>query len=85
MDDNKKAGWGTLGSIYRYEIKAGARWRFTFRDANGKASQRRGFLSRRDAQRAREQLMGKVHGRQIIVSRESLTSWWQTWLASRRF
>jgi hypothetical protein len=84
MDSKQKAAWGTCGSIYRYETKSGTRWRITFRDANGKQSGRRGFRTRREAQRAREQLMGRVHGRQIIVSRESLAGWWQTWLTSRK-
>jgi hypothetical protein len=29
MDTNKKAHWGTLGSIYRYATKNGPHYRFT--------------------------------------------------------
>src|SRR3954465_2340239 len=84
MASSQKADWGTRGSIYRYDTKDGPRWRFFFRDANGKQSQRRGFRSRREAQRAREQLMGKVQGRQIIASRETLDGWWASSLPPRK-
>ena len=75
---------GQQGSIYAYETAAGTRYRFTFRDASGRQTTRRGFLSRRDAQRERERLMGKVHAHQIRVSRESLGGWWARWLEQRR-
>src|SRR3954468_8023221 len=75
---------GLQGSIYAYETTAGTRYRFTFRDRSGRQTTRRGFLSRREAQRERERLMGKVHAHQVRVSRESLAGWWARWLEQRR-
>ena len=71
-------------SIYAYETKQCTRYCFKFRDAAGKQTTRRGFLTRREARVAREQVMGKVHSRQIVVSRATLASWWEIWLAGRK-
>jgi hypothetical protein len=48
------------GSIYAYETRAGTRFRFTFRDAGGRQTTRRGFESRAAARRERERRMGRV-------------------------
>src|SRR3954467_15101635 len=72
------------GSIYAYATVRGTRYRFTFRDREGKQTTRRGFTSRRAARAERERLMGKVHAHQVRVSRESLAGWWQRWLEQRR-
>ncbi|MGZ6589315.1 MAG: hypothetical protein ACXVHX_34225, partial [Solirubrobacteraceae bacterium] len=75
---------GTQGSIYAYQTREGTRYRFTFRDAAGKQSTRRGFTSRTAARRERERLMGSVHRGALRVSRETLGAWWARWLAQRR-
>ncbi|MGZ6568196.1 MAG: hypothetical protein ACXVE9_12425 [Solirubrobacteraceae bacterium] len=61
---------GTQGSIYAYQTREGTRYRFTFRDAAGKQSTRRGFTSRTAARRERERLMGSVHQRAEQVGRD---------------
>src|SRR3954468_23833776 len=75
---------GLQGSIYAYETTAGTRYRFTFRDRSGRQTTRRGFLSRREAQRERERLMGKVRAPQVRVPRESVAAGWERWLDQRR-
>ena len=75
---------GSDGSIYSYKTKDGTRWRFMFRDSRGRQSTRRGFTSRREAQRERERLLGKVHRGEIRASREDLASFWERYLHARR-
>jgi integrase len=72
------------GSIYAYETRAGTRYRFTFRDDNGRQTTRRGFLTRAAARKERERLMGKVHAGELRVSRETLAGYWERYLAARR-
>jgi hypothetical protein len=67
---------GSAGSIYPYDTADGTRYRFTFRDARGKQSTRRGFLTRRAARAERERLMGKVHTGQLRVSKEKFGGFW---------
>jgi hypothetical protein len=68
---------GNDGSIYSYETAEGTRWRFVFRDSRGRQSSRRGFTSRREAQRERERLLGKVHRGEVRASREDLAGFWE--------
>src|SRR3954452_3116588 len=75
---------GSDGSIYSYKTKDGTRWRFMFRDSRGRQSTRRGFTSRREAQRERERLLGKVHRGEIRASREDLAGFWERYLHARR-
>jgi hypothetical protein len=62
----------------------GTRYRFAFRDAAGKQTTKRGFLSRAAARREREQLMGKVHRGEVRISRESVERYWLRYLQQRR-
>src|SRR4051794_12088416 len=84
MSSSQPGQRGTKGSVYRYETKAGTRWCFSYRDSAGRQAMKRGFTSARAARKERERLMGRVHAGQVRVSRESLTGWWERWLAEHR-
>jgi hypothetical protein len=75
---------GKQGSIYSYETSEGTRWRFVFRDSRGRQTSRSGFTSRRQAQRERERLLGRVHRGEIRTSRETLASYWERYPHARR-
>jgi integrase len=71
-------------SIYAYETKQGTRYRFAYRDAAGKQSQRRGFTSRTAARKERQRLMGGVHRGEVRISRERFGVFWERWLVKRK-
>jgi integrase len=79
-----RANRGEQGSIYPYATVDGIRYRFAYRDASGKQSTKRGFTSPAAARKARERLMGKVHRREVSVSRETLAGYWARYLALRK-
>ena len=77
-------GRAMRGSIYPYETAAGVRYYVKYRDASGKQSTKRGFTTETAARRARERLMGRVHRREVSVSRETLAGYWTRYLAAHR-
>ena len=76
--------WARTARPWAYETRAGTRYLFSFRDSPGRQTTRRDFVSRAADRKERERLMGKVHAGQLRVSRETLTGWWERWLAARR-
>jgi hypothetical protein len=75
---------GENGSIYSYETRDGRRRRFVFRDSRGRQSSRSGFTSRREAQRERQRVLGKVHRGEVRAAREDLAGFWERYLHARR-
>lgn len=71
-------------SVYSYKTKAGTRWCFSYRDSTGRQSMKRGFLSKSEARKERDRLLGPVHDGKVRISRETLQGWWESWLLSRK-
>lgn len=70
--------------IYSYPTKAGPRWRFVFRQSDGRISSRRGFTSRRAAGDARRKLVESIDRGEVKVSRETLGEFWADMLEEKR-
>ena len=70
--------------IYAYETTAGTRWRFVFRQSDGKASTRRGFTSRAAAATARRRLVESISRGEVKVARETFGAFWARMLEQRR-
>lgn len=71
-------------SIYAYETKQGTRYRFVYRDAAGKQSQKRGFTSHTAARRERQRLMSRVERGEVRISRETFGAYWERYLVRRK-
>lgn len=70
--------------IYPYPTKAGPRWRFVFRQSDGRISSRRGFRSRRAAADARRKLVESIDRGEVKVSRETFGEFWALLLEEKR-
>ncbi len=57
--------------VYAYETKDGPRYRFSFRQADGTLSTRRGFTSRRAAVTARRRLVESIARGEVKPARET--------------
>jgi integrase len=71
-------------AIYAYSTKAGVRYRFAFRQSDGKLSTRRGFTCRRAAATARRRLVESIERGEVKVARESFETFWLRLLEERR-
>lgn len=72
-----------FASIYPYETKAGTRWYFSFRDARGRQSKRRGFTSPEAADAARNDMHAAVGPDRVLVTSCRFDTWFHLWLAAR--
>jgi len=70
--------------IYPYETSAGLRFRFLFRQSDGKLSSRRGFMSRQSAATARRRLVESIERGEVKVARETFEEFWKRLLEERR-
>ena len=72
------------GRIYAYATRGGTRYRFVFRQSDGKLSTRRGFTSRRAAATARRRLVESIERGEVKVARETFETFWLRLLEERR-
>ena len=72
------------GGVYAYMTKAGRRWYFKYRHADGSSSSRRGFKSRRAALQARQALAEGVRRGEVKASRETFAEHWTRFLAAKK-
>ena len=84
MAAQSTSGRAVGDSIYPYETAEGTRYYYKYRDATGRGSSKRGFTSRQAARKDRERLMGRVHRREVCVSRKTLATHWAHYLRQRR-
>jgi len=71
-------------AIYVYSTTGGVRYRFAFRQSDGKLSSRRGFASRRAAATARRHLVESIERGEVKVARETFETFWLRLLDERR-
>jgi hypothetical protein len=67
LETQLAAGAGHEG-VYAYETRQGTRWRFVFRDADGRLSSRRGFPSADEAAAARRERIGASRAGERLAS-----------------
>ena len=79
-EELKRAGDG----VYAYATQSGTRYRFAFRQADGRLSNRRGFISRTAARRAKRELEEEVRRGELSAARGTFEEFWVEFLASRR-
>jgi len=70
--------------IYSYKTSEGTRFRFLFRQSDGKPSSRRGFKSRHAAATARRRLVESIERGEVKVARETFGTFWDRLLDDRR-
>jgi integrase len=70
--------------IYAYETRAGTRFRFVFRQSDGRLSTRRGFTSRRAAATARRRLVESIERGEVKVARVTFETFWLRLLEQKR-
>src|SRR4051812_11947717 len=70
--------------VYVYETKDGSRYRFSFRQADGTLSTRRGFTSRRAAASERRRLVESIERGEVKPARETFGEFWPRYLEERR-
>jgi hypothetical protein len=70
--------------VYPYSTREGIRFRFTFRQSDGKVSSRRGFTSRRAAVIARRRMIESIERGEIKVARITFGAFWNELLEERR-
>jgi integrase len=70
--------------IYRYETKAGPRWRFVFIQSDGTRSSRRGFVSRSVAKVEKRRIADEIRRRERVVTRDTFDEFWTRWIRERR-
>ena len=73
------------GSILPYTLADGSkRWRVNYRTSNRVQRQKRGFRSRRDAERWLNKTMAAVDRGEVVATRDTFPSYIDRWLAERR-
>jgi integrase len=70
--------------IYAYETRDGTRYRFLFRQSDGRMSSRRGFTSRRAATTARRKLVESIDRGEVVVYREDFETFWERLVVEKR-
>ena len=71
-------------NVYPYETSDGTRWRYSYRDARGRQSSKRGFASERAAARDRGRTIARVERSGLYVSRLTFGEFFAAWLRTRR-
>ena len=71
-------------SVYPYETRAGTRWYYSFRDARGRQSKRRGFTSAEAADAARQETLEAVGQGRVLVSNCRFDTWFHLWFSARK-
>ena len=75
----KSSGSDSRGDgIYPYATSAGERWRFVFRQSDGRLSSRRGFTSRREAATARRRMVESIDRGELKISRQTFGHFWSS-------
>src|SRR5690242_7596251 len=72
------------GGVYAYETTDGPRWRYVFRQSDGRLTSRRGFTSRAAAVHARATAVEQVRRGEVRASRETFGEFWATLLDAKR-
>jgi integrase len=70
--------------VYPYSTREGIRFRFMFRQSDGKVSTRRGFTSRRAAVIARRHMIESIERGEVKVARATFGTFWLELLEERR-
>jgi integrase len=79
--DGAQAGGG---GVYAYATTEGARWRFVFRQSDGRLTSRRGFTSRSAALAARAIAVEEVRRGDVHVTRDTFGEFWAKVLEAKR-
>ena len=83
-EDDAAVTRGASHGVYRYETKAGLRWRFVYRRSDGSLTSRRGFTSRRAALDARRAMVESVRRGEIVAARETFADFYAAFLEAKR-
>lgn len=70
--------------VYPYDTRAGVRWRFVYRQSDGRLTTRRGFESRAAAQSARAIAVEEVRRGDIVVNRGTFGEFWESLIEVKR-
>jgi hypothetical protein len=74
----------TGGGVYAYETTDGTRWRFVFRQSDGRLTSRRGFTSRSAAAAARATAVEEVRRGDVRATRDTFGEFWLKVLEAKR-
>jgi integrase len=83
-EDEAAVTRGASHGVYRYETKAGLRWRLLYRRSDGSLTSRRGFASRRAALDARRGMVESVRRGEILAARETFADFYAAFLETKR-
>jgi integrase len=72
------------GGVYAYATTDGARWRYVFRQSDGRLTSRRGFTSRAAAVYARATAVEQVRRGEVRATPETFAEFWATLLEAKR-
>ena len=72
------------GGVYAYATSEGTRWRFVYRQSDGRLTTRRGFTSRTAAIAARSSAIEDVRRGEIRATRDTFHEFWAKLLADKR-
>ncbi len=81
VSDAARAGGA---GVYAYETTEGARWRFVFRQSDGRLTSRRGFTSRSAALAARAIAVEAVRRGDVRATRDTFGEFWAKVLEAKR-
>jgi len=72
------------GGVYSYETSRGRRWRFVYRQSDGRLTTRRGFTSRSAAVSARARVVELVRRGELRATRHTFREFWADLLETKR-
>ena len=75
---------GRGDGVYAYETTEGTRWRYVYRQSDGRLTSRRGFTSRAAAASARVTAVDQVRRGEVRVSRDTFGEFWAKVLEAKR-
>jgi hypothetical protein len=81
---NHDQAGGDHAGVYPYVTTAGTRWRFVYRQSDGRLTTRRGFTSRRAAATAPNAAVEEVRRGEVVVHRDTFQAFWEQLLADKR-
>jgi len=70
--------------VYAYDTRQGPRWRYVFRDGDGRLSSRRGFTSPEDAAAARRKRIAEARRGQRLPTGQTFGEFWAELLEAKR-
>lgn len=78
------AGSRDKSGVYPYDTDDGVRWRFVYRQSDGRLTTRRGFASRTAAQLARNTAVEEVRRGEVWATRDTFRTFWPKLLDAKR-